>query len=343
MKKIRAFLVVAFSTAIICFGCGELRQEMSNESGTEAPTSTVAPGGKNTERMKDPSPAVTQVVYPTPICYIVGDFNSIGNLYVDKESGVPVGSEIRQWDGTIYDSEDALLSRTIRVGGEQFSGEYRYSRYDLYNSYVTDYYAGEDGLQFAVNASTGELVYLNLMTKTFFSQEPLKEEIDDIETFGAEIAKRYASMFIPIEEYEQLDYRAVPYQPNVADPPSMTNYQYTFMRRINGVDTTAFVTIQITSKGNLSSIVVGDVDAVIDKESELKDRFEEIDLDAIATETMSRLFPNKTSYTCEVKQKFFVVTPDGEAGACVWAESIFSETIMGEVQMVQADYLFLVK
>lgn len=68
----------------------------------------------------------------------------------------------------------------------------------------------------------------------------------------------------------------------------MSFYTYTYWRIINGERSSAYVTVQVTSKGNIASVVVGDLDAFEGEALQQAKVYKNIDVDETVLNTMKK-------------------------------------------------------
>ncbi len=261
------------------------------------------------------------------VCYLLDQSNSLPGIAKD----IPVASETKWWNEVSFQSDTAKKEMTAEFGGKTYTVSYKYSYYDDYNSFETDYYDGGDGLEFGINAANGKLVYINLKTLSFFEEEPLLPEKSGIEDESAKIAKDVASQFVDISEYELISSYVTPYQPDEGQASSMNFYTYTYCKTVNGVNSSAYISVQVTSKGNIASVVIGDTDAFAGNASQKVKAYKNIDVDEIVLDTMKEITKDLESPTCKIEKKYFSVTPDGELVAVVSATCDYYEIIDGEV------------
>lgn len=290
MKKICTVLLVSFLLVLACCGC--------NNSGT-----------------KDVA------------CYLLSSSNS---LAADASEYLTDASESKWWNGTSFQSDSAKKEMTVEFQGKTYTGSYKYSYYDIYNSFATDYYDGGDGLEFGINAVNGKLVYINLKTLSFFKEEPLLPEKPRIEDESAEIAKEVASQFADISDFE-VSSEVMPFQPDEIQATTMSFYTYTYWKIVNGERSSDYVTIQVTSKGNIASVLVGDIDAFEGEALQQAKVYKNIDVDETVLDVMKKITKNLNSPTCKVEEKCYSVTPDGELVVVVRASCSFYDKIDGEL------------
>lgn len=309
MKKIGKIVFFALALALCFSGCS------SNSDPTESP-------------FKDSHNDAGAT------CYLLSSSNSA--FVADDSNPVAANGSIR-WDGTSFTSESAAENMSIDFSGETYNGTYRNSRYDSYNSFATDYYDGDDGLVFGVNADNGKLVYLNLKTLSFFDLEPLLADIDNIEVDGVKIAEEYASQFIDVNSCTLIEPYVSPYQPDEAQDPTMMFYTYTYVKEINGENSSAYVSVQITSKGNLASVVVGDVDAFSQGSLTQINYYNDINIDELALGKMADVVNEEgiDSPTFNVQKKYYALTPTGEVVICVKATCTYYDVMNNEAAQQQ--------
>ena len=316
MKKTYTILLLSLLLTLFCCGCNN-RSTNDSDSTSDQRTSEVD-------------------------CYFLSASNA--DLLRGGENLV-VATESRWWNGTSYKSESAKKEIAIEFCGRTFKGSYRCTRYDNYNSFATDYYDGEDGLEFGINADNGNIVYVNLKTLSFFEQEPLLDDIKGIEDGSVQIAKECASQLTDISEYTLVDSYATPYQPEDIQTPTMMFYTYTFVKTINDENSSAYISVQTTSKGNIASVVVGDIDAFTEDVLEQKELFKTVELNEVVLNKMKEITKDLDSPTFTIDKKYYSVTPAGELVVCVRATCAYSEKIEGEIseQTAQVGFEFLLK
>lgn len=239
--------------------------------------------------------------------------------------GTGISSEMSEWDGLYFQTDcPKELSRSIL--GETYYGTYRDSTYEKLDSYVTDIYECESGEEFGVRHDTGEPVYLNLMTADFFETEPLLDDVPDAEEAAIALAKETARQFLPdYDEYEMTVDEPKPYV-NDKDGQEyrMTFYFINFIRIAAGYNSSDFMTVKVTSKGHLASLIVGDTGAFSGKELSIDkakvDKSIEKKVEDVYAATPYELLSNK------IDDQKLVVTKDGKAAVYSEVSVSISET-----------------
>lgn len=237
----------------------------------------------------------------------------------DSPKCYKVTEDYKWWNGSSFSSPSAENTLYIKFDGKSYNVDYLYSRYNNYNSFATDYYDNTRGVTLGLNSNTGELVYINLKTPSFFEKEPLLQDVDNIKEIGLELAQKYASLFINLSDYILYNTRRSPYQPDRTQKAKMVFYTYTFIKKINNECSSAYISVQITSKGNLASIVIGDLNAFSDENKKQIESFKDIDIDNMVFSKLEKMTKRLDAPSFEITDKYYALTPDGDIVICVTA------------------------
>lgn len=268
---------------------GELPTEAPTPVPTEAPTE---------------EPTSEPTARPITVSLLSEGNGGFGNF-----DGFENAREREWWNGKLlYEKADERI--TVYFDGKQYSGEYQYSRYRLFDSFITHVYSVGNGMDFKINANTGELITLTLL----LNNEENLPDLDDPDEETLIIARSYAAMLVDnIEEYgepEVMKENFVGYD----------IYAYSFNHRIGGIKTNDYVNIFVTAKGHLSGFNIGDRESypVIEAGGE---RFEGYDIEGAITEELQSCVPE--DYTIIEDPVFstieYALTPDNEVVICVEA------------------------
>ncbi|MBR0434552.1 MAG: hypothetical protein IJK13_00925 [Lachnospiraceae bacterium] len=252
----------------------------------------------------------------SPKCYLLSTSNSNlgGNM-----SSVKVAEEYKWWNGNSFSSPSAESTLYIKFDGKSYNVDYLYSRYNNYNSFATDYYGNTRGVTFGLNSNTGELVYINLKSSSFLRSEPKLEDVDNIKETGKELAEKYAAMYIDLGDYILYSTSQKPYQSSSDSKEKMTFLTYTFVKQINDECSSAYVSVQITSKGHLASIVIGDLNAFSDENKKQIESFKDINIDNMVFSKLEEMTKGLDAPSYEVTDRYYALTPDGDIVICVTA------------------------
>ncbi|MCR5374102.1 MAG: hypothetical protein K6E39_01850 [Lachnospiraceae bacterium] len=253
----------------------------------------------------------------SPKCYLLSSSNSnlSGNM-----SSIKVAEDYKWWNGKSFTSETAESNLYIKFDNKSYNVDYIYSRYDNYNSFATDYYGNTRGVTFGINSNTGELVYINLKTLSFLRSEPKLEDVDNIKETGKELAEKYATIYIDLSDYILYSTSQKPYQSSSDSKGKMTFLTYTFVKIINDECSSAYISVQITSKGHLASIVVGDINAFSEENTKKANAFNNVDIDNLVLNKLKTITRNLNSPLFEITKKYYALTPDNEIVICITAK-----------------------
>lgn len=330
MKKTILTIILSVAIAICATGCNETTSDSipvnHASEGATAPIIISNPQISNDNQGLN--------------CYLLSSSNS--EIYNDGNE-VKSASEQKWWNGQTFISTDSPKTRSIEFNNMTYEGNYKYSVFEEYNSFASDYYECPDGLEFAINHSNNEIVYLNLKTLSFFEEEPLKEDVIKSFDSGIELAKKTASEITDITGYALKGPSEFSYQPDRDAAPTMTLYTYTFDNEINNEESSAYISVQLTSKGNLASVSVGDIHAYADIEkASIRDSLQR-KTDSLVKEAMKALI-SKGDANNSIERRYLAKTPDDSIVMCVRAVSTFNDqTKDGSSIPTSVGFEFIVK
>lgn len=182
-------------------------------------------------------------------------------IWEGRNDGLSVPSEIDFWTGEYCNKSD-MPNRSYEVLGKEYELKYANSIIDTLNSYETDFYNDENGATFGFRSDTGAMVLANFMDNEFFDTAWYLPDVTDPEKSAISLATEVAGNYINIDEYDQIiDDPQVREKKIDGKTYSLTYYFITFARKIDGYWTSDFITVKVTSKGNVATIFMGDLDA----------------------------------------------------------------------------------
>ena len=224
-----------------------------------------------------------------------------------------IKAEVDYWTGT-YFIKEYMVDKSILVLGNTYTGSYRDSIVDKLNSYTTDIYYDENHIEFGLREDTGELVYINLMNAEFFDTQPYLPDVNEPYETAISLTKKIAGIYLDnIEDYTQLiEEPRIRYEERDGVTYQITYYTVTFARQINGYFSSDYISVKVTSKGTLASIMMGDINAFSDTKIDFKntDLEQSISQKIESTYKNSELKINKTN----IKDQKIVLTPNGDIG-----------------------------
>lgn len=241
--------------------------------------------------------SVNDSIYKSFVCDSVND-------------GIGASAEVDFWNG-LYFKKQNMSDKTYVINGKSYTASYRESVVDKMNSYTTDIYIDENKIEFGLRHDTGELALFNLMNAEFFNSEPYLPEVNNPLDTAKRIATKIASEYVDdISEYTQIiEEPRVYYKEKDGIKYEISYYIITFAKKVNGYFSSDYISVKVTSKGNLASIKIGDINAFknIHLEFDIKVMNQSI-LDKIDYTYAKSIFKVKES---SVRDQKIVLTPNG--------------------------------
>ncbi|MGI6758318.1 MAG: hypothetical protein ACOX40_00770 [Bacilli bacterium] len=171
-----------------------------------------------------------------------------------------IKTELTTWNQEYFENKEVPAEKELTFYGNVYKGVYSKSIIKKWESYTTNMYYDGNGVKLGVKDNTDQLVLLNLMNSNFFETEPFKKDVENSEEYALVLAKEIAESYINIEEYELLiDEPETREKIKDEEKYYITYYTFTFAKKINNIYTSDFLSVKITSKGNLASLYVGDI------------------------------------------------------------------------------------
>lgn len=172
-----------------------------------------------------------------------------------------ISKENNFWDLNSFEKTD-ISDKTISVCEKTYTGHYEKSFVDKYNSYTTDFYCDENYIEFGLRSDTGELVLFNRMNAEFFDTEPYLDDVNEPEQNAISLATKIAGNYVDLSDYTQIiEPSQTQYKEKYGKTYTITYYVITFAKEVQGYLSTDFISVKVTSKGNLASIYMGDINA----------------------------------------------------------------------------------
>ena len=247
------------------------------------------------------------------LCFVgCNSSNTYDSLIADcVNDEYSVGSEIKYWTGAYFEKND-MMDKSCLVSGNYYYGSYTKSIIDNQDSYTTDIYRTEDGVEFGLRSDTGELAYINLMNNEFFDTQPflpdISDPLDSAIAFSTEIADEYVDN---ISDYTMIvEEPRISYKEKDGKNYEITYYVITFAKKINGYFSSDYISVKVTSKGALASIKMGDINAFEDVEVD----FETSKIDQSISNKVMAIY-EKSGLKVEqtnIEDQKIVLTPNGE-------------------------------
>ena len=234
-------------------------------------------------------------------------------------NGYGVGIEADYWTGLSFKKKN-MKDKSCSVFGNNYSGEYLWSITDKMNPYTTDIYENDDSIQFGFRDDTGDLVLVNLMDDDFFETQPYMPDVPEPYESAIVLATEIAGEYVDdISEYTRIiEEPRTRYKERDGKTYEITYYVITFAKKVEGYLSTDYISVKVTSKGTLASIIMGDINAFEDIEFDF-------DLDAVTqsiSDKVEATYKNSrfSSDKAIIEDQKMVITPNGEV--CIYS-SIF--------------------
>ena len=283
-----------------------------------------------------------------PKCYLFSSANGGLQSKDSADTAVYEGELMSQWGGASFKASDAPAKASVTYGGETYTGTYRDSEYRMGNSYITHYYTGDNCYEFGINSENGKLVGINFQTESFYKKESAASELRNARERAEEVARECAANFVNLEECGEPTVSVVPLGDESG--AALDLYQYFFCRKLNGIETRAYVAVRVNSRGMLVSFSLGDLDS-FDKMEADSARFDSLNIEDEVRKAFQNIhpFPNGTIVEGpSIDRAFSAVTPQGETVIIAAAQATFSlqqtdENSTQDPEPIGAGYEFIIK
>ena len=160
-----------------------------------------------------------------------------------------------------YFVKENMGKKTCDFSAKKYTGEYDKSIVYKTNTFTTDLYVDSNFIEFGLKSDTSELVFVNLMNAEFFSTEPFLDDVEKPEENAMSLAKEIAQKYVAdISEYEQIVEEPITREKEKDGKIyTITYYGITYARKINDFYSSDYISLKITSKGHLASLLIGDI------------------------------------------------------------------------------------
>ncbi|MBE6920301.1 MAG: hypothetical protein E7468_01905 [Ruminococcaceae bacterium] len=197
--------------------------------------------------------------------------------------------------------------------GKQITGTYYLTQSIPCTPYTVDRYFTNEGVEFSLRSDTGELKTLNLMSKDFFATEPFLEDVNNPKETVVAIARKVAEKFIDPSNYKQTtrELRTRTVERDGKDY-SLTYYEVAFTKNVCGYPTRDHITMEITSKGNIAQIAIGDIGGL----DNLSIKIDNSKVQDVIAAKIDKIYTQKSFsvVSLNVAQQTLARTPDGSIG-----------------------------
>ena len=232
-------------------------------------------------------------------------------VYDFYNDGIIDKSDVEYWNG-IYFYKDGMAEKSCSVNNKIYNGKYSDSIIRTKISYVTDMYEDEEThVTFGLNSRTGDLVSINNKNNDFWNRETFLEELENPQEYAILVATQLASQYVDdIYKYKMVAEKSYSLQ----DPQQVQFYNIKFYKEIDGFATSDFVSVQVTRKGTVAVLSIGEigafdaVDLVINQKS----------LNKSISEKVENVYNQRNLQVkkINIEEQQLAITPDGEVCMC---------------------------
>ena len=219
-----------------------------------------------------------------------------------------VDGNIDFWHTIRFQNEAAEKEYTVEFDGVIYHGCYDYST-NRNLSYNRNHYITDELYKFILKDGTNELVSITLMNKDYFENVYFRDDVEDSYNYAVNIAKSIAGRYINIDEYDMSVQESNKlYKEKDGISYACFFYDVTFTKKYANIDTTDYVLIKVSSKGDFLRLTIGELNAFDDINIDF-------DIDSInedITNTIKKEF-GKLNYSInslEIESQRIQLTPD---------------------------------
>ena len=218
--------------------------------------------------------------------------------------------EIDFWTGTSH-QKILVFDKTCVVRGQQYTGSYKNSVNYARHSFTTDNYKTESNISFGLRSDTGELVHISLKNSEFYSTEPFLPDVSNPRETAISLATEIASEYVD----DINDYTMFEDEPQIRRGEKdgvayeITYYVINFVKMVDGYLSSDSVSVEITSKGHLASLIIGEVGAFDDQKIDI----DETSLNQSISDKIESNYKDKDFKVTktDAEEQRVVLTPDG--------------------------------
>lgn len=210
------------------------------------------------------------------------------------------------WGTNRYYKKLMMGDKSIEFMGVEYTGHYSHSKDSIRYSSTIDYYetdSKDSVIVFGLRSDNGKFAYISFKNKTFYSEQKQLDDIVNSQDYAIEMSKELANQFLTDPESYEL----------IIDDPQVMSYmeiyQINFIRRIGEYLSSDRMQVQISSKGTLCSVFVGDIG---DYKDFIPSKVEKSDIHLIVESKIRKSLGNLDLKEIIVENDEMVKLPSGE-------------------------------
>ncbi len=257
-------------------------------------------------------------------------YNVLECEFSDSISSANHKEEYTFWQQILYTDTKAKKEITVNINSQRITGEYKYSLNQVPNNYASHFYQDADGNHFAVDSSGVPVLCLWNIRQT-----DSKSVQNRTEQQCVDVAKKFLSQYVNVEDYTV----------TVVNKASKKAYEITFIKHLNGYETTDCAIVTVLNTGELysfSSFMLGKVHktAAVKFEYDLVWQAVQQKLETIYSDVKE----NYSSITYEEPVIQYTILEDGKPALYCVVDVSFNELLQGGGYMEQGERVtFLVE
>ena len=229
--------------------------------------------------------------------------------------------EVEYWQGLHFKADDTS-DRSGYALGNHYTGTYVHSEFNSPNSFITDKYRCENGIEFQLRRDTGETVSVNFRPVIDSEEQSALPDVENPNEALAAIAREVAAEFVrDLSEYTETLSDAW------TDRFGVMSYSFSFVKKIEGYSTSDCILVSLNSKGTLLSFRVEDVNAFDDVDLSFDKRAVEQSIREKTEAAFAGSILTVTDITMG-KQRI-VLTPDGLICVDTYVDIVGTYNILG--------------
>ena len=224
---------------------------------------------------------------------------------------ISVQSEI-DW-GTKSNYKKLMIGPTeVKFLENDYYGKYQYSSDSIRFSSTIDYYKTDSNtswVTFGVRSDNGKLAYISFKNTDFLSKQRQLDDLDNALEYALKMSKDIVSnIVIDPESYEI-----------IVEESFIMNYMevfhIVFAKRFSGYISSDQISFEITSKGSLCSVYIGDIGAYdIESTNKIDDESINQSIEKRIEELFKNYLDTYSIQNVSIKKKELIKLPNGNTG-----------------------------
>lgn len=205
------------------------------------------------------------------------------------------------WNEESMKVEDVTKHRTFTIDGKKQELNYDHSQYIRRQPQITDYYRNDEVEVYvsSVDETVNGYRYLHMITDDYYG----KKDVSNPYEFALQKAKEVASKYINIEEYsvEEKIFE------DERSTGKVTYYTIRFVKYIDTIRTSDYVSVYVTSKGDVREMFASNIGIFDHIETETIDLLE---VEQSVKNKLEVLYGEKKGYSYKIVEQTMTYSPE---------------------------------